>query len=158
MGIAINEEHRELEQVARAFLTSHKARQAGRELLDAPTETMPPFWAEVADLGWLGLHLPEAHGGSGYGLEELVVVVEAFGRAVAPGPFVPTVAASAVIAACATDGQKERWLPSLADGSKTAAVGWSREITVEDGRATGRVTAVLGGALARQLVVITGDD
>ena len=36
--------------------------------------------------GWLGLHVPEEHGGSGYGLEELVVVVEELGRAVAPGP------------------------------------------------------------------------
>ena len=39
--------------------------------------------------GWLGLHVPEEHGGSGFGLEELVVVVEELGRAVAPGPFVP---------------------------------------------------------------------
>ena len=50
----------------------------------------------MADLGWLGLHLPEAHGGSGFGLAELVVVVEALGAAIAPGPFLPTVWASAV--------------------------------------------------------------
>ena len=50
------------------------------------TEALPAFWAELADLGWLGLHMPEEHGGSGYGLEELVVVVEELGRAVAPGP------------------------------------------------------------------------
>jgi alkylation response protein AidB-like acyl-CoA dehydrogenase len=48
-----------------------------------------------------GLHLPEEHGGSGYGLPELVVVVEELGRAIAPGPFVPTVIASAVVAAAA---------------------------------------------------------
>ena len=61
----------------------------------------PPFWDDLAELGWLGLHIPEEYGGSGYGLPELVVVVEELGRAVAPGPFVPTSIASAVIAAAA---------------------------------------------------------
>ena len=59
-------------------------------------------------LGWLGLHLPEEHGGSGYGLEELVVVVEELGRAVAPGPFVPTVIASATLDAVADDATKAK--------------------------------------------------
>ena len=67
--------------------------------------------------GWLGLHLPEEHGGSGYGLEELVVVVEELGRAVAPGPFVPTVIASAILAAAGDDATKAALLPGLADGS-----------------------------------------
>ncbi len=57
-------------------------------------------------LGWLGLHLPEEHGGSGYGLEELVVVVEELGRAVTPGPFVPTVIVSATLDAVADDATK----------------------------------------------------
>ena len=57
-------------------------------------------------LGWLGLHLPEEHGGSGFGLEELVVVIEELGRAVAPGPFVPTVIASATLDAVADDATK----------------------------------------------------
>ena len=77
----------------------------------------------MADLGWLGLHLPEAHGGSGFGLAELVLVVEAMGAVVAPGPFLPTVWASAVIAACGTDAQQAELLPGLADGSVRAAVG-----------------------------------
>ena len=53
------------------------------------------FHGEAAALGWLGLHVPEEFGGSGYGLEELVVVVEELGRGLAPGAFVPTVVASA---------------------------------------------------------------
>src|ERR1700726_94198 len=97
MAIAISEDHHQLESTARAFLQDHKARAAARALLDADTEGRPDFWADMAQLGWLGLHLPEEFGGSGYGLPELVVVVEELGRAVAPGPFVPTVIASAVI-------------------------------------------------------------
>ena len=77
-----------------------------RALLDGADEALPAWWGELASLGWLGLHLPEAHGGSGYGMEELVVVVEELGRAIAPGPFVPTVIASAVIAATGDDASE----------------------------------------------------
>src|SRR5580698_6494250 len=99
MSIAISDDHRELARTVDDFLGRHKALAAARALLEAPTEALPAFWGELSDLGWLGLHIPEEYGGSGFGLSELVVVVEQFGRAVAPGPFVPTVIASAVIAA-----------------------------------------------------------
>ena len=69
-----------------------------------PTRSNPGFYGEAAALGWLGLHIPEEFGGSGYTLEELVVVVEEFGRGLAPGAFVPTVVASAVIAAVGDRG------------------------------------------------------
>ena len=60
MGIALTDDHRELGEVARSFLTAQKARWAARELLDAAEEARPPFWAELAELGWLGLHVDEA--------------------------------------------------------------------------------------------------
>jgi alkylation response protein AidB-like acyl-CoA dehydrogenase len=104
MPIAITDDHLALTDTVADLLQRRDARSATRALLEADTETLPPFWAEVAELGWLGLHLPEAHGGSGYGLPELVVVVEEFGANVAPGPFVPTVVASATIAVAAGTG------------------------------------------------------
>ena len=117
MGIAISEDHLELAGVADAFLERSGARAEARALLDAPEESLPAAWKEMADLGWLGLHLPEAHGGSGFGLAELVIVVEALGAAIAPGPFLPTVWASAVIAAAGSEAQRAALLPGLADGS-----------------------------------------
>ena len=125
MGIALTDDHRELAEVARAFLTSQKARWAARSLLDASDEARPPFWQGMVELGWLGLHVDEEYGGSGYGLPELVVVIEELGRAVAPGPFVPTVIASAVIANEGTAEQKSRLLPGLIDGTVTAASVWT---------------------------------
>lgn len=97
MTIAITDEHKALAETAADFLIKNKAREAARALLEAPSEGLPSFWSALADLGWLGLHVPEANGGSGYGLEELVVVVEQLGRQVTPGPFVATVMASAVL-------------------------------------------------------------
>src|SRR3954467_11855129 len=109
MSIAITDDHRALAETASDVLTKRDARAAARALLEAPEEpaaSASELWKAIVDLGWPGLHLPEEYGGSGYGLEELVVVVEELGRAIAPGPFVPTVIASAVINAVGDDATK----------------------------------------------------
>ncbi|MCB0927781.1 MAG: acyl-CoA dehydrogenase [Mycolicibacterium insubricum] len=158
MGIALTDDHRELAAVARDFLAAQNARAGARALLEAPTEALPEFWPALAELGWLGLHLPESYGGSGFGLPELVVVVEELGRAVAPGPFVPTVAASAAIDACGTPEQRDRLLPGLIDGTRTAGIGFDTALTVADGVADGDAGLVLGAGLADVLLLAVGDD
>src|SRR5262249_35818912 len=99
MAIAITEDHNALGETVVVFLAKRDARGAARKLLTASEESLPDFWDDIAALGWLGLHVPEEFGGSGYGLAELVVVVEELGRALTPGPFVPTVIASATLVA-----------------------------------------------------------
>ena len=132
MTIAITDDHRALGTTAADLLVKRDARGAARALLEAPAEELPELWSDIVDLGWLGLHLPEAHGGSGFGLEELVVVVEELGRAVTPGPFVPTVIASAFVAAAGDDALQAKLLPGLADGSRIGAVAQRVAPHVED--------------------------
>ena len=158
MPNALTDDHRELGEVARSFLASQKARAAARDLLAAEEESRPAFWHEVAELGWLGLHIDERHGGSGFGLPELVVVIDELGRAVAPGPFVPTVTVSAVIAAAGTDEQKARLLPGLIDGTLTAAIGFGGDVAAAGGRATGDAGVVIGAGLADVLLLAAGED
>ena len=158
MPIALTDDHRELGDVARSFLAAQKARWAARELLDADEETRPAFWRELAELGWLGLHVDERYGGSGFGLPELVVVIDELGRAVAPGPFVPTVVVSAVLAAAGTDEQKARLLPGLVDGTLTGAVGFGGNLAVSGGTVAGDAGVVLGAGLADVLLLAAGDD
>jgi hypothetical protein len=158
MSIAISDDHRALADTASDFLTKREARGAARALLEAPEEPLPAFWNDLAGLGWLGLHVPEDLGGSGYGLSELVVIVEEMGRAVAPGPFVPTVMASAALVAAGTDEVKARLLPGLADGSVRGAVALGSAATVSGGSASGDVGVVLGAGLADVLLVPVGDD
>ena len=158
MPIALTDDHRELGDVARSFLVAQKARWAARELLDAAAETRPAFWSEIAELGWLGLHVDETYGGSGYGLPELVVVIDELGRAAAPGPFVPTVVVSAVLAALGSDEQKSRLLPGLTDGSHTGAVGFGGTVTITGNRVSGDAGVVLGAGLGDVLLLAAGDD
>jgi len=111
----------------------------------------PPFWTALAKLGWLGLHVPEEYGGEGYGLPELAVVLAELGRVVAPGPFLPTVLASAVLAEAGSPTLRAVLLPELTGGTRTAAVGLAEADPA-------RGWLVLGGGLADVLLLPSGDD
>src|SRR5580698_4697287 len=158
MSIAITEEHRALAQSVADFLTDHQSRAAARSLLEAEVDTLPAFWAALANLGLLGLHVPEELGGSGFGLPETLVVAEQMGRYLAPGPFVPTVVASAVLAVAGPADLQKRLLPALADGSMIGAVALGGEVMYADGVATGNAGVVISGHLADVLLVPAGDD
>ena len=158
MPIAITEDHRALAQSVADFLTKHQSRAAARALLAAEAEELPAFWADLGALGLLGLHIPEDRGGSGFGLAEVLVVTEQAGRFLAPGPFVPTVIASAVIAAAGPAELQARLLPGLADGSLIGAVALAGDISFSGGTASGRAGVVISGHLAGVLLVPSGDD
>jgi alkylation response protein AidB-like acyl-CoA dehydrogenase len=90
------------------------------------------LWQELAAANLLGLCLPEADGGSGYGIMEAAVVLEEIGRHVAPVPFLETVVLVAMpVAALGTAEQRARLLPGVIDGTSvlTAAL---QEPVVED--------------------------
>jgi 3-oxochol-4-en-24-oyl-CoA dehydrogenase len=158
MSIAITEEHQALAQTVAGLLTKHQSRAAARSLLEAEADALPAFWAELSGLGLLGLHISEEYGGSGFGLSETLVVAEQMGRYLAPGPFVPTVVASAVLAAAGPDDLQKRLLPALADGSMIGAVALGGEARYADGAATGKAGVVISGHLADVLLVPAGDD
>ena len=158
MTIAINEDHVALGSTVADFLSRHGSLAAARALLDGAPDALPAFWSDLSELGWLGLHLPESVGGSGFGLEELVVVVEQTGRALMPGPFVPTVIASTALSIAGTEDQRSRLLPGMANGSVTVAVALDGEVTVSGAKATGAVRTAVGAGIADLLVVPAGDD
>jgi alkylation response protein AidB-like acyl-CoA dehydrogenase len=158
MSIAITDDHLALADTVSAFLAKHQSLAAARALLEGADEANPAFWSEAAALGWLGLHIPEEYGGSGFGFEELVVVVEQLGRGLAPGAFVPTVMASAVVAATGSEELKRRLLPGLADGSVRGAVALGGEVELRGGAVHGSAGVVLGAGLADIVLVPLGDD
>src|SRR5690606_28421686 len=161
MAIGLTEEHEALAESVRGFAERNIPATAVRAALDAENETRPEFWPALAEQGLLGLHLDEEHGGQGFGLLELSVVLEELGRAAAPGPFLPTVLASAVIDASSNAKVRAELLPVLADGSRTAAVALDGELTGRrDGGSlvvSGTSATVLGAGLADVLVLPVAD-
>lgn len=158
MSIALTEDHRALAEVARSFLESRSALAAARATLEQPEDALPPFWAALCELGWTGLHLPEADGGQGYGLPELAVVTEELGRVVAPGPFLSTVTASAAVAAAGSAAQRAALLPALASGQAIGAVGFGGSLAVDGGTVSGDAGMVLSGGVASLLFLPLGAD
>ncbi|MCT9928899.1 acyl-CoA dehydrogenase [Planotetraspora sp. A-T 1434] len=165
MAIGLSEEHEALRESVTRWAERNISVDVVRRAVGRPgesrTEERPAFWAGLAGQGLLGLHIPEEHGGSGYGLLETAVAIEALSERVAPGPFVPTVFASAAI--LASDGKAHaKLLPGLADGSVTGAVALTGAISgTRDGGVltiSGVAEPVLGAALADVLVLPVTTD
>jgi alkylation response protein AidB-like acyl-CoA dehydrogenase len=117
----VNDAHLALHDAAARWVREREVLTEARACLDADAPGLPSYWAELADLGWLGLHVPESAGGSGFGLAELGVVLEELGRACAPGPFLPSVLAAAVLTRMGTKRHADL-LQALATGDKVGAV------------------------------------
>jgi len=162
VSIAISPEHVELSRAVRRFLDSRCPPAVARTGMDddAGPEAMPPFWAEWAGLGWLGLHLPEEYGGGDFGLAEAAVVLDELGRAGAPGAFLPTMAAAGLIAVGGSPALSASLLPSLASGEAIGTVAFPANGALRspeagtDGylRVSGTLRPVMGGGLASWLV------
>ncbi len=84
MDFGFSEEQEMLRQSARQFLESECAMTYVRKMMEDDTGYSEAQWKKMADLGWMGLILPEQHGGSGLNMVDLVVVLEEMGRAVMP--------------------------------------------------------------------------
>lgn len=131
MGIGVTEDQGELARAVRGWVGRAVPPEAVRKVLDgAPGGGRAPWWQGLAAQGLLGPHLPEEHGGGGGGLPDLAVVLEETGRAALPGPYLPTVLASAILHRAG----HEALAAGLADGTRAAAVALG----------TGSLTAVPG--------------
>jgi alkylation response protein AidB-like acyl-CoA dehydrogenase len=122
MDFAFSSDQQLLKSSARAFLDEHCKPEFVRAMFDDPRGDSEALWKEIAQLGWLGLALPEEHGGSGLGMVETAVLLEEMGRAAYPGPYLPTMLAGHAINAAGTPAQKKRWLPAIASGSARGTI------------------------------------
>jgi alkylation response protein AidB-like acyl-CoA dehydrogenase len=159
--LAVTDDHTELAATLRRWAEARGLLAEARAALEAPQplgaepghegEALPPWWAEVAEMGWLGLAVGAQHGGQGYGLAELTVVLEELGRWCAPGPLLPTVIAAVAVDRWAGDGGLAR---PLVDGTMVGGLALAGELVVDDaGRVSGRVRGVWGGSLADRFVL-----
>jgi alkylation response protein AidB-like acyl-CoA dehydrogenase len=122
MNFGFTEEQELLRAEVRKFLDQNCPLEEVRKLSETPAGFSPDLWRRMAELGWVGLTLPEAHGGVGLGWEDLVVVLEETGRTLFPSPLIASVLAANAIARHGDAAQQQRWLPRLADGSRVATV------------------------------------
>jgi len=117
MDFELGEEQLMLKTSARDFLERECPKQLVRAMMDDANGYSPDLWKKMADLGWMGLVFPEEYDGVGSTFVDLAVLLEEMGRALVPGPFLPTVVlAGRTILLAGTDEQKRRFLPAIASG------------------------------------------
>ena len=163
MDFELTQEQTALREVSRAMLAVNCPPQLVRSLADSGNDMDDKLWRRGAELGWIGLAVPEEHDGAGQGLVELCLVAEEIGRAAAPGAF----ADSALIAlALARRGQPEL-VAALAVGDLKASLAWHGAVTGLDDAGgddagglvlSGRATAVQAAAAADWLLVKVASD
>jgi alkylation response protein AidB-like acyl-CoA dehydrogenase len=79
-------------------------------------------WNGLAEMGLIGLHIPEKYGGAGFGATEVGIVFQELGRTIAAVPLLSSVLASTAILGAGTDEQKNRLLPEIASGETVATL------------------------------------
>ena len=90
MDLNFNEEQEMLRKIARDFLAEEFPKKLVREIEDDTTGLRPDVWKKMAELGWMGLVIPEEYGGSGSNFMDLFVLLEETGRACLIAPFFHT--------------------------------------------------------------------
>src|ERR1700726_3367982 len=117
MNFDFSDDQKQVRDQARKFLTEKCSPKAVRIVLDGKAPYDKALWKGLAEMGFLGVAIPEEFGGDGAGHLELCVIAEEIGRALAPVPFSSTVylAAEAILLA-GSDSQKQKWLPLIASG------------------------------------------
>ena len=111
-------------ETARGLLQTHCPPGAVRAAWREASGRVPGLWSRLAEIGVVGLTVPEALGGLGMGELDLVLILEEAGRAAAPEPLVETIAVGApLLRDAGTAALREAWLPRVAAGEAVLAVG-----------------------------------
>jgi alkylation response protein AidB-like acyl-CoA dehydrogenase len=122
MDFGLTDDQRQIQRTARELLSERARPDRVREHAEAASSDAE-LWRELCGLGWPGIAVAEEHGGQGLGRIELSILCEELGRVLAPVPFLPSVLAATLIEHAGSPEQRERWLPGLASGAITGALG-----------------------------------
>ncbi len=135
MDLSLTEEQRLLRSAARDFMEREAAKEALLEFEQSAFGCSDEAWQTAADIGWLGMLVPEEYGGSGSSLTDAAVVYEQLGAGPLSGPFFSSgVLGALTVYEAGSDEQRSHWLPRIAGGREIVALaltepsyGWEPE-------------------------------
>jgi alkylation response protein AidB-like acyl-CoA dehydrogenase len=162
----LSEEQEMLRDMARDWATNESPVAAFRKLRDAGEPMDRAAWQAMAGMGWTGVVIPEAHGGSDFGWLSMGLVVEELGKTLTASPLVASTVAASAIMLAGSEEQKARWLPRIASGEAIATLAVDEgprhdpariETSVSGGKLTG-TKAFVPEAHAADLFVVAARD
>ena len=124
--LLLNEEQKMLSKTAYDFIRERAPASRIRTFRDSGDEVgfSRELWAEMAELGWIGLQIPEQYGGMGLGFFDLSVVLEQSGRELLPEPFVSTLLlGTQALLVGGSEAQRKALLPGVAAGERLITIG-----------------------------------
>jgi alkylation response protein AidB-like acyl-CoA dehydrogenase len=148
MDLIFTDEQTALRDAVNGLLMSTHPLERVSALADGTRGWDPAIWKHLAQMGLLGLSVPEALGGSGAGLVEEVVLFEQAGASLLPGPLFPTVALA--LPALLASPLAAETVPAVVSGERRASFAW-----IEDGQAPYLARAAMS-ALQAELDEPTG--
>ena len=116
IDFGLSEDQEALQRSARDFLARECPPALVRDTATSEDGVPRDLYRQMAELGWMGLIVPEKEGGLGLGALDLVLVLEELGRAAAPGPFLATQLLVAGLLHGGTAAQRKAWMPRLLAG------------------------------------------
>jgi alkylation response protein AidB-like acyl-CoA dehydrogenase len=123
MDFSFTDEQQAITELTHRILSEQLPPERLRELEADPSWFADDVWAALAKADLLGIALPEADGGGGYGLLEACLIAEQVGRSVAPVPYLSCIVGAALpVAQFGSEAQRARLLPGVIDGSATLSV------------------------------------
>jgi len=122
MDFSFTEEQEMLRKIARDFLATECPRDSVREMIKDERGYTAELWKRMAELGWMGLIIPEEYGGIGGSFLDIAALVEEMGRACLPGPFFSSLIGTLAILEAGNEQQKKKLLPKIAQGGLIATL------------------------------------
>lgn len=134
MEFTLSEEQEMLKKSAQDFLKKECDKKMLKELEESETGFSRKLWEAMAELGWMGILVPETQDGVGLGLLELAVLFEEYGRAALNGPMLSTSMGTMALLEGGSSGPQEELLPQVASGGVVFAFAMEEPEVVHDSR------------------------
>ncbi len=125
MDLDFTEEQEMLREMVRGVCNQYAPLDVVRAMEDDPTGYPGDLWKQLAELGLLGIAIPEAYGGASQPALECAIAYEEFGRALCPSPhFVSAVLSAQTLLDAGSEQQKREWLPKITSGEAILTPAW----------------------------------
>ncbi len=126
MDLSLTEEQEMLKNSTRDFVQRECPKKTLIALDKTDTGFSPETWKKAAELGWLGMLVPEKYGGGGTCLTDVAVLFEELGRAPISGPFFSSgVLSNLIVLEAGTEEQKQQILPTICNGKRIVTLALS---------------------------------
>ena len=126
MNFDLNEEQQLVQDSIQRFVQDNYALEDRQAVVASKDDFNQTHWATMAELGWLGLTIPEADGGFGGNQADTMVIMEQFGKGLVLEPYLASVIlAGGALKIAGSAAQKETLLAGLIDGSRQAALAFA---------------------------------